>query len=117
MAPSWFPSLFRGARLRDPAYRFLFEPGPPDEAVAIDCETTGLNPRRDDIVSVAAVPIRGARILTSQRFQSFVRPRARLKPDAIKVHGLREADVAAARPIAEVLPDLLRFIGGRPLVG
>jgi len=117
MAPGWFSSRFRGARLRDPAYRFLYEPGPADEAVAIDCETTGLDTRRDDIVSVAAVPIRGARILTSQRFQSFVKPQAPLKPDAIKIHRLREADVAAARPIAAVLPDLLRFIGGRPLVG
>ena len=104
MAPGWLPSLFGGARLRDPAYRFLYEPGPADEAVAIDCETTGLDTRRDDIVSVAAVPIRGARILASRRFVSFVRPQAKLKPDAIKVHGLREADVAQARPIAAVLP-------------
>jgi DNA polymerase-3 subunit epsilon len=117
MPARWLQSLFGGARRGDPAYRFLFEPGPAGEAVAIDCETTGLNPRRDDIVSVAAVPIRGARILTSQRFYSFVRPQAKLKPDAIKVHGLREADVAAARPIDAVLPELLRFIGGRPLVG
>ena len=28
MAPGWFSSHFRGARLRDPAYRFLYEPGP-----------------------------------------------------------------------------------------
>jgi len=117
MAPAWLAAPFRGARLRDPAYRFLFEAGPPDEAVAIDCETTGLNPRRDDVVSVAAVPIRGARILASRRFEAFVRPQAKLRPAAIKVHGLREADVATARPIGEVLPDLLRFIGGRPLVG
>ena len=117
MAPGWLPSLFTGARPRDAAYRFLYEPGPAGEAVAIDCETTGLDPRRDDIVSIAAVPIRGARILASQRFHSVVRPQARIRPDAIKVHGLREADVAAGRPIGEVLPDLLRFIGGRPLVG
>ena len=43
--------------LRDPGYRFLFEPPPPGEAVSIDCETTGLNTRTDDIVAVAAVKI------------------------------------------------------------
>jgi len=102
--------------LRDPDYRFLFEPAPPDEAVSIDCETTGLNTRKDDIVSVAAVRIRGNRILASQRFEATVRPRVNLKPDAIKVHGLREQDVAAGRSIDEVLPELLRFIGARPLV-
>ncbi len=103
--------------LRDPAYRFLFEPPPPGEAVSIDCETTGLDTRKDDIVTVAAVRICGNRILSSQRLEATVKPRAKLNPDAIKVHRLREQDVADGRPIEEVLPDLLRFIGSRPLVG
>ena len=103
--------------LRDPNYRFLFEPPPQGEAVSIDCETTGLSVRKDDIVAVAAIRISGNRILTSERFEATVRPRARLKPDAIKVHRLREQDVAQARTMEEVLPDLLRFIGSRPLVG
>ena len=47
----------------------------------------------------------------------MVKPKARLNPDAIKIHRLREQDVADGRPIEEVLPDLLRFIGSRPLVG
>jgi len=103
--------------LRDPDYRFLFEPPPPGEVVSIDCETTGLSPREDDIVAVAAVRLRGNRILASERFEATVRPGVRLRPDAIKVHGLREKDVAGGRPIPEVLPELLRFIGSRPLVG
>ncbi len=103
--------------LRDPDYRFLFEPPPPDEAVSIDCETTGLSRRDDDIVAVAAVRIRGARILASERFEATVRPACRLKPGAIKVHRLREQDVAQGRTIDEVLPDFLRFVGSRPLVG
>ena len=103
--------------LRDPVYRFLFEPPPPGEAVSIDCETTGLSLRKDDIVAVAAVRIRANRILTSERFEATVRPKARLNPDAIKVHWLREQDVAGGRTMQEVLPDFLRFIGSRPLVG
>ena len=108
---------FQLAMLKEPAYRFLFEPGPPDEAVSIDCETTGLDPRRDDIVTIAAIRIRGWRILTSERFEASVRPEARMKPDAIKIHRLREADVAEGLAIRDVLPALLRFIGARPLVG
>ena len=103
--------------LRDPVYRFLFDAPPPGEAVAIDCETTGLNTRKDDIIAVAAIPIRGNRILTSERFEALVRPRTKLSPEAIKIHRLREQDVADARPMEEVLPELLRFIGSRPLVG
>jgi len=103
--------------LRDPAFRFLFDEPPPGEAVAIDCETTGLNTRRDDIVTVAAVIIRGSRILASERFEAVVRPSAKMKAEAIKVHRLREGDVAGGRTMEEVLPELMRFIGSRPLVG
>ena len=103
--------------LRDPGYGFLFDPPPPGELVSVDCETTGLSTRKDDIVTVAAIRIRGNRILTSERFEATVKPRVKLNADAIKVHRLREQDVASGRPMDEVLPELLRFIGSRPLVG
>ena len=110
--------LFYKASLGDHAYKFLFAPGPDDEAVALDCETTGLDPRRDDIVAVAAVRIRGNRILTSERFEAFVRPEdSQAGADSIKVHRIRQRDVADALPMRKVLPELLSFIGGRPLVG
>jgi DNA polymerase-3 subunit epsilon len=104
-------------RLKDPAYAFLFEPGPADEAVSVDCETTGLDRRKDEIVSVAAVRIRGRQVLTSEAFTATVRCKAAINPTAIKVHGLRERDVAMGQAMADVLPELIKFIGGRPLVG
>jgi DNA polymerase-3 subunit epsilon len=109
--------LFHRITLADRSYEFLFEPGPPDEAVVVDCETTGLDPRVDDIVAVAAIRVRGNRILTSERFEALIRPDAQSTSAAIKVHRLREADVREGRPMRQVLPDLLGFIGGRPLVG
>jgi DNA polymerase-3 subunit epsilon len=117
MLPRWIRRRLDRARLRDPSFQFLFEPGPPDEAVTIDCETTGLDRGKDDIVTIAAVKIRGTRILASERFEAAVRPDARMNPAAIKVHRLREADVAGGRAVEAVIPELLRFIGGRPLVG
>jgi len=110
--------LFWRASLADHAYKFLFRPGPEGEAVSLDCETTGLDPRVDDVVTVAAVRIRGDRILLSERFEATVRPEdARSSAAAIKIHRLRERDVESAEPMRRVLPELLRFIGGRPLVG
>ena len=47
----------------------------------------------------------------------MVKPDSAIRPASIKVHQLREIDVAGSRPMAEVLPDLLHFIGSRPLVG
>ena len=110
--------LFWRASLADHAYRFLFEPGPEGEAVSLDCETTGLDPAVDDIVAVAAVRIRGNRILLSERFEALVRPEeSEAGAESIRVHRIRRADVADAQPMRRVLPELLRFIGGRPLVG
>ena len=112
-----FSRFFARRRLKDPAFAFLFEPGPPGEVVSLDCETTGLDRRRDEIVSVAAVRIVNGRVMTSEAFSATVRCLTPIDPTAIKVHGLREGDVAMGRAMGEVLPALLRFIGGRPLVG
>ncbi|GGH25634.1 3'-5' exonuclease [Alsobacter metallidurans] len=109
--------LFHQATIGDQNYRFLFRPGPPDEVVAIDCETTGLDVAHDEIITIAAIRIRGSRILASERFEALVRPDVRIAPEAIKVHHLLESEAKAGALIYHVLPDLLRFIGGRPLVG
>lgn len=117
MIPRAIKRLLHSANLRDPSYRFLLEDGPPDEVVAFDCETTGLDVRRDDIIAIAAIRIRGNRILTSERFQAIVRPKARMNIDAIRVHRLREMDVAQGDEVATVISQFLHFISGRPLVG
>jgi DNA polymerase-3 subunit epsilon len=117
MIPRALKRLFHQASIGDQSYRFMFKPGPPDEAVAFDCETTGLDVRRDDIISIAAVKIRGNRILTSERFEAVVRPEARMNVDAIKVHRLREVDVGAGEQIQAIIPRFLHFVEGRPLIG
>ncbi len=109
--------LFYQASIGDQSYRFLFKAPPPGEAVAIDCETTGLNIAKDDIITIAAVRIKGDRILTSEAFEVLVRPESKIAPDSMKIHQLREADVEQEKPIRKVLRDLLYFIGSRPLVG
>lgn len=103
--------------LADSRYRFLFEADDSGELVSLDCETTGFNYVADDVISIAAIKIRGARILARESFQAVIRPGAPMEAGAIKVHQLREQDLAQAKTIREVLPDFLRFIGSRPLVG
>lgn len=109
--------LFHQFSLGDQDFRFMFEPPPDGDVVVFDCETTGLNVAQDDIVTIAAVKIRGKRILASEKFEVVARPDAKMSAEAIKVHRLREADVESGKLIFKILPDFLHFVGGRPLVG
>ncbi len=103
--------------LARPEFAFLLEPPPPNEWVAIDCETTGLNRRTDEIIAVGAVRIVGQRILTSQRLELLVRPDKEVPADSVRIHRLRSRDVAQGLPLDEAMRQLLHFIGSRPLVG
>lgn len=117
---SWLDALkTRRARqrLQGGEWAFLLDAPPPDEWVALDCETTGLNTRTDEIISVGAVRIHGRRILSSQRLELLIRPDKGVSAESIRVHRLREQDVEGGLPAPEAMRRLLHFIGPRPLVG
>lgn len=103
--------------LGDQRLRYLYDKPPADEWVSVDCETTGLNPRKDDIIAIGAVRIVGNRVMTSEALQLLVKPSRAISADAVKVHGLRERDVAQGLDIDDAMRQLLAFIGPRPLVG
>ena len=104
--------------LGDPRFRFMWDAPPPNEWVALDCETTGLNTRTDDIIAIGAVRIRGNRVMTSERLELLVRPdKQRVTADSVRVHRLRAQDVALGVSADAAMLQLMRFIGSRPLVG
>ena len=104
--------------LGDPRFRLMWDTPPPNEYIALDCETTGLNVHKDEIVAVGAVRIVGNRVMTSERLELLVRPeRRKLSHQSVRIHRLREADVAQGMEIGEAMYRLMTFIGSRPLVG
>jgi DNA polymerase-3 subunit epsilon len=103
--------------LADPHFSFMYDAPPEGEWVALDCETTGLDVHRDQIISIGAVRIVGNRLLTSQRLELLVRPERKLKKESVRVHQLREQDVAHGLDPEQAMRRLLAFIGARPLVG
>lgn len=104
-------------RLKDPAFASLFERWDGGELVSIDCETTGLDPARCELLSVGAVPIAGERIRTSERLELMVRPAGGITPELIKIHHIRPTDVARALPPEEAIRRVLAYLGPRPLLG
>ena len=63
---------------------------------ALDLELTGLDPRRDDIIAVGAVPIERGRVILGKAAYTLVRTSKRSEVAAVLVHKLRVADLADA---------------------
>ena len=103
-------------KLSDPQYAHLFDEHP-DEFVSFDCETTSLNVKEAEILSIGAVKIRGNKVLTSDSFYVVVKPEGIMQASNVKVHGLRPTDVSGGIPVQDAVRQLLDYIGGRPLVG
>ncbi len=98
-------------------YAWLFHPYTGEEMVVIDTETTGLDTRSAELVSIAAVRVRGDRILTSESLDLRLRRPDTLTGDSIRIHGLRGVDLDNGESIDAALARLLDFVGNRPLVG
>lgn len=86
--------------------RALREPG---AAVILDTETTDLD---GVLVEVAVLDACTGEVL----LDTLIRPDAPISPAATWVHGIRDADVADAPPLAEVLPLLLEVTAGRTVI-
>lgn len=83
--------------------------------VAIDVETTGLDPRLDALVAVAAVPFVGG--VPREGLVSLVNPGRPIPPAATAIHGISHADIADAPTVAEIVPRLDARCDGRIVVG
>ncbi|WP_458699578.1 3'-5' exonuclease [Sulfurospirillum sp. 1307] len=109
---------FNRKKLKDEKYSFLFDSiAPDDEVVVYDTETTGLNPKKDEILSIGAVKIKGNKILTSEKFETFVQPSKPISKESIKIHQIRNIDLQNGMTPNEAIDKFLHFIGSRPLVG
>jgi len=81
--------------------------------LAVDLELTGLDPRRDEVLAFAAVPIDGGRIGAGGTVSGLVHPSSSPPPASIEIHGLRDADLAGAPPSPEALAPLVAALDGR----
>ncbi|MDC7788732.1 DUF294 nucleotidyltransferase-like domain-containing protein [Rhodoplanes sp. TEM] len=80
------------------------------EAVAIDTETTGLDPRKAWTVELAAVRISAGRVVPEPVFRRLVRPPEPIPRAAAAIHGIDDGMVAAAPAFAEAWPDYAAFM-------
>jgi len=81
----------------------------------IDFETTGLSPESGDrIIEVGIAILSGGRIV--DRYQSFINPQARIPGVVVALTGIDDTMVRHAPTAAQVMPEVLEFVGNLPLV-
>lgn len=83
--------------------------------VCIDCETTGLDASNDRIIEVAAASFTSEGIL--EQFDSLIDPTTPIPEETIKIHNITPEMVAGKPIIDKVLPEILRIIGKKTIVG
>jgi ATP-dependent DNA helicase DinG len=83
--------------------------------VALDIETTGLDPERDAILEIGAVRFKGSH--TFETYSSLVDPGRPIPFKIQQLTGITPADIEGAPPLGTILPELRRFVGNNPIVG
>ncbi|WP_309499005.1 3'-5' exonuclease [Sulfurovum sp.] len=104
-------------KLTDERFAFLFDEPHEDEYVVYDCETTGLDPKIDDIISIGAVKIKGNKILTNEAIHIYIQQKKDISHKSITIHQIRNCDLQGAIPLQEAIEKFLYYIGSRTLVG
>jgi DNA polymerase-3 subunit epsilon len=79
--------------------------------VAIDCETSGLDPASDRLLSVGAVAVSGGRIELGRTFGALVRQAAPSPAPNILVHGIGGDAQLAGLPSEGVVRSLAAYVG------
>lgn len=82
--------------------------------VVLDTETTGVNAREGSIIEIGIVKVEKYQVTGS--YSSFISPGEALTPFITELTGITDEMLEDAPVIAQVLPDILDFIGSEPVI-
>ena len=85
--------------------------------VVVDTELTGLDIKKDSIVSIGAVAMTGGRIFLGETFYELLSPETALRSESVVVHGIMPSEVADKPLIGDVINDFIAFCEGAVVVG
>ncbi len=83
--------------------------------VAIDIETTGLDPKKDAITEIGAVRFNGKRV--EAEWSTLVNPNRPIPTFITQLTGITNEMVSKAPPLKSVINDLAAFVGDAPVLG
>ena len=85
--------------------------------VVCDTELTGLNKRKDEIISIGAVRIVNLQIDCNQTFNRYIRPTNINPNEATLIHRITPEKLKTADRVEDVLPEFIEFCGNGLIVG
>ena len=86
------------------------------EYLALDLETTGLVPQRDELLSIGYVPIVEHSLRLNGARHYLVRPEGSIPESSAIVHGILDDRASEGLSLTNALPPLLQALTGRVLV-
>jgi len=84
--------------------------------VILDCESSGLDPHRDRLLSIGAVAVEGGRIRVAESFSAVLRQAEASSGANILVHGISDSEQRHGGDAAMALRDFNEFASGATLV-
>jgi len=84
--------------------------------VVFDTETTGLNPRKDNLLSIGAVRVQGWQLDVGQCFELYVQQSYQPQSSAVEVHGILPGQQPYKLPQEEAVKQFLKYCGNAVLV-
>ncbi len=85
-----------------------------DNLIIIDLETTGTDPKFDEIIEIGAIKIKNSEIV--DRFCSFVNPERKLTEEIIQITGINDDNLKDAPKIEDISSDLKEFVSDLPVL-
>ncbi len=83
--------------------------------IALDTETTGLNPKQDRIMEIGAIRVVDG--METAHFQTLVNPHRKLEEQVSRLTGITDQMLEYAPEMDRALEDFLDFAGEQPVVG
>ncbi|CUS47149.1 MAG: DNA polymerase III subunit epsilon [Idiomarinaceae bacterium HL-53] len=107
-------------KAKDPRLRRFYEAGVVSmetpvcnaQLMAVDFETSGLDPSKHGILSVGAVPFSLARISCARAQHWLAKPRKPLSDESVVIHGITHSQVERAPDLLDILDELLEALAG-----
>ncbi len=83
--------------------------------VVIDLETTGLDPRLDSIIEIAAIRVVGGEIVS--QYQTLINPGIEISNFIASLTGITSDMLSGAPAIADALPEFIDYVGQSTVIG